>query len=92
MLEEGKIASSGSHANWTTAVASGTVVLLLDVPRALVLAGGPKFVDVNIIESSQPSSTEQALALTSERDQLLARVALIDALLAATSVVAERSQ
>ena len=88
VLEMGKITSSGSHANWTAAVASGTVVILLDVPKALVLSGGPKFVEVNIIEPRQPNSMEQALALTSERDRLLARVAEIDSLLAATLTLA----
>lgn len=92
VLEEGNIKSSGSHSNWTTAVASGTVVLLLDVPKALVLAGGPKFVEVNIIERSQPNSADQAAALAGERDRLLARVTQIDELLAQAQVVASQSE
>ena len=81
VLEEGKITSSGSHANWTTAVASGTVVLLFDVPKALVLAGGPKFVEVKIVEPDQPIVGDQTADLVQERDRLMVRVAQIDALL-----------
>ena len=84
VLEEGKISSSGSHANWTTAVASGTVVLLFDVPKALVLAGGPKFVEVKIVEPDQPIVGDQTADLVQERDRLMVRVAEIDALLRKT--------
>lgn len=91
VLEEGKITSSGSHANWTTAVASGTVVLVLDVPKALVVGGGPKFVEVSIIESSHTSTTEQAIELAGERNRLLARVAQIDSLLADIQAAASQA-
>ena len=90
VLEEGKITSSGSHANWTTAVASGTVVLLFDVPKALVLAGGPKFVEVKIVEPGQSIVGDQTAELASERDRLMARVAQIDALLTEAQTLASR--
>ena len=83
VIESGNIISSGSHSNWETRIESGTVVLLLDVPKALVVAGGLRHAEVQIVEPDQPSALEPA-ALASERDRLLARVAQIDALLSAT--------
>ncbi len=84
VLEEGKISSAGSYVNWTTAVDAGTVVLLFDVPKELVLAGEPKYVDVNIVETSQPTGAYHAVELSAERGRLLARLAQIDSLIAAS--------
>jgi hypothetical protein len=89
VLEEGKISSAGSYVNWTTAVDAGTVVLLFDVPKALVLAGGSKYVEINIVEPSQPTSEDHANELIAERDRLLARLAHIDSLIAASPAPAK---
>jgi hypothetical protein len=85
VLEEGRIGSAGSYINWTTAVDAGTQVILFDVPKALVLAGGEKHVEINIVESNQTTSEEQEGDLTAERERLLARLAQIDAVLALSS-------
>lgn len=84
VLEEGKISSAGSYVNWTTTVDAGTVVLLFDVPKALVVASEPKSVEINIVKSSQPTSEDHAAELSAERGRLLARLARIDSLIAAS--------
>ncbi len=82
VLEDGKISSAGSYVNWTTTVDAGTVVLLFDVPKALVVASEPKYVEINIVEPSQPTSEGHAAELNAERGRLLARLAHIDWLIA----------
>ena len=71
--------SGGSVKNWTTVVPAGSVIEMHNVPRALVLDDPEGRYTVEILDKAPVNK----IALTEEREKLLARIAEIDALLQA---------
>lgn len=84
VLLEGSINSGGSAKNWKTLVRQDSIILLRDVPVAIAeraVASPPADVEVSI-EPEVGTQVDRA-ALAAERERLSARIAEIDALLAA---------
>lgn len=78
--------SGGSVKNWETVIPAGSVVEIYNVPRTLAEreAARSQAEDIQIrFEIKEDSAQIDREALTAEKERLLARVAEIDALLAA---------
>lgn len=83
ILLEGGFSSGGSYKNWETKVASGTVVLIRDFPRAAALELVEECEpDDRLLYSIEPEQTViNKDALAAERERLMGRIAEIDSLL-----------
>ncbi len=86
VMEEGRVDSGGSRANWTTYVSKDTVLLLRDVPRGFAerVRAEPRVgrntIEVELIEGDGAPAVDRE-ALAAERERLLARLAEINAVL-----------
>lgn len=84
VLVQGKVTSSGSWKNWQTYIAPDSILIMHDVPRALVTSEVPAGATIEILPNSE-NNQEGKADLESERARLLRRVAELDAALSARS-------
>lgn len=83
IVDAGKIDSAGSAKNWKTVAREGTVIRVLDVPRATaeaLCAADHQAYRVEIVGDAGPVAVDRE-SLAAERNRLLARVVEIDAIL-----------
>ena len=82
-LHTGSVGSGGSMKNWLTVVDADTELVVHDVPEAMArsYAEGRRTKDGVRVEIQRTASVVDVAALAVERQDLLARIALVDKLL-----------